>query len=101
MCANVSNWKGFERVVAKAFGTTRAPVCNNVTHSDTFSEKFYVEVKTRKKLGLWALYEDTKKKAEAEHKIPVVALKEKGKRGFLIVTNARHICEIAEQLNLK
>ena len=96
--ANVSNWKGFERVVAKAFGTTRAPVCNNVTHSDTFSEKFYVEVKTRKKLGLWALYEDTKKKAEAEHKIPVIALKEKGKTGFLIGASPRYIKEIAQGL---
>ena len=90
--------RAFERVVAKAFGTTRAPVCNNTTHSDTFSDRFYVEVKTRKKLGLWALYEDTKQKAEAEHKIPVVAMKEKGKKGFLIITNPEYICQIAEQL---
>jgi hypothetical protein len=96
--ANVSCWKETEREVAKAFGTTRAPVCNNLTHSDTFSDVLYIEVKKRKRFWIWGLFEDTKKKALKEKKVPVVAIKQKGRKGFLILIRPEDIKCIAENL---
>lgn len=92
---NISNWKGCEREIAKAFGTTRAPVSNNLTHSDTFNSKLYIEVKKRKSFWIWGLFEDTKKKALKEKKIPVVCIKQKYKSGFLIVCRPQDIKEVA------
>lgn len=93
--ANVSNWKGSEREVAKVFGSTRAPVSNNVTHADIFHDSCYIEVKKRKRFYIWELFEDTKIKAIKEHKIPVVAIKEKGKKGFLLIVSPDNIKEVA------
>ena len=99
--ANTSNWKNTEREVAKAFGTTRAPVCNNLTHSDTFSDSLYIEVKKRKRFWIWGLFEETKKKALKEKKIPVVAIKQKSRKGFLILVRPEDLCEVVQQINLK
>ena len=101
MCANTSNWKGSEREVAKAFDTTRAPVCNNLTHSDTFHLSCYIEVKKRKRFWIWGLFEDTKKKALAEKKIPIVAIKQKGKKGFLILLRPEDIKEVSKCITIK
>ena len=98
MCANTSNWKETEREVATAFGTKRAPVCNNLTHSDTFSTELYIETKKRKRFWIWGLFEETKKKALKEKKVPVVAIKQKGKKGFLILIRPEDIKEVAEVL---
>ena len=95
---NTSNWKNTEREVAKAFGTTRAPVSNNLTHSDTFSKEIYIEVKKRKKFWIWGLFEDTKAKALKEKKIPIVAIKQKNRKGFLIVVRPQDIKEVASCL---
>lgn len=99
--ANVSNWKETEREVAKAFGTTRAPVCNNLTRSDTFSDSCYIEVKKRKRFWIWGLFEETKTKALKEGKVPVVAIKQKGRKGFLIVVRPEDVKEVASCLNTK
>ena len=96
--ANMSNWKNTEREVAKAFGTKRAPVCNNVTHSDTFSDSLYIEIKKRKRFWIWGLFEDTKVKALKENKVPVVAIKQKSKKGFLILIRPEDIKGVAECL---
>ncbi len=95
---NTSNWKNTEREVAKAFGTTRAPVCNNITHSDTFHKVCYIEIKKRKKFWIWGLFEDTKAKALKENKIPIVAIKQKSRKGFLILCRPENIKCIAENL---
>ena len=95
---NTSNWKNTEREVAKAFGTTRAPVCNNITHSDAFDKVCYIEIKKRKKFWIWGLFEDTKAKALKENKIPIVAIKQKSRKGFLILCRPENIKCIAENL---
>ena len=84
---NKETWKGFERVVAKFFGTKRTPLSGSAsrhTKSDTLHPELFIECKHRKKMAIWSLYEKTKKMAEEEGKIPVLTLKEKGKKGFLI-----------------
>jgi hypothetical protein len=82
-------WKGFERVVAKFFGTRRVPLSGSnsghSTNSDSLHPKIYIECKVRNKFSLWSLFKDTEDKAKQEKKIPVVAIKQKGEKGYLIV----------------
>lgn len=96
--ANKSNWKGFEREASTMFNTKRAPVCNNVTHSDTFSDTLYIECKKRKRFWIWGLFEETKAKALKEKKIPLVAIKQKGKKGFLVLCRPEDLCQITNSL---
>ena len=98
--ANVSNWKGTEREVAKVFGSTRAPVSNNTTHADVFHNTCYIEVKKRKNFYIWELFEDTKAKALKENKIPVVAIKKKGCKGFLLICRPEDVLQIGLQLTV-
>ena len=82
-------WKSFERTVATYFGTRRVPLSGSNrghgTNSDSLHPKLYIECKVRSKIALWQLFSDTEKKAKLESKIPVVAIKQKGEKGYLIV----------------
>lgn len=84
-----SNWKSFERTVASYFGTRRVPLSGSNsghgTNSDSLHPKLYIECKVRSKIALWQLFVDTEKKAKVENKIPVVAIKQKGEKGYLLV----------------
>ena len=95
-----SAWKSFERVVAGFFGTRRVPLSGSNsghgTNSDSLHDKLYIECKLRGKISLWSLFEDTEKKARQENKIPVVAIKQKGSRGYLLVMRPLDVKKIAE-----
>lgn len=84
-----STWKAFERLVATFFGTRRVPLSGSNsghnTNSDSLHEDLYVECKVRAKFALWTLFMDTEKKAKEEDKLPVVAIKQKGGRGYLLI----------------
>ena len=79
-----STWKLFERVVASFFGTKRVPLSGSNsghgTNSDSLHPKLYIECKVRSKIALWQLFVDTENKAKVEHKVPVVAVKQKGEK---------------------
>lgn len=103
-----SSWKHLERVVAEFFGTKRVPLSGSNsghgTNSDSLHEKLYIECKLRGKISLWSLFEDTEKKAKQENKIPVVAIKQKGSRGYLLVMrplDVKKIAEIQQKSSLK
>jgi len=73
-------WKQHERDTAKDWGCRgRAPVCSQETHGDVFDQEVYIECK---KLSpphynpLFNLFKDTRKKAEAEGKFPVLSIKQ-------------------------
>lgn len=84
-----SAWKSFERVVATYFGTRRVPLSGSNsghgTNSDSLHPKLYIECKLRNKIALWQLFVDTEKKAKVEGKVPVVVIKQKGEKGYLLV----------------
>lgn len=84
-----SCWKTFERIVATYFGTRRVPLSGSNsghgTNSDSLHPKLYIECKVRNKIALWQLFVDTENKAKVEGKIPVVAVKQKGEKGYLLV----------------
>lgn len=96
-----SCWKSFERKVAEYFGGKRTPLSgmnSSHTSSDVIHDELYIECKLRNSFSLWTLFEDTKKKAKIESKIPVVSIKEKGKEGFLILIDPNDIHYIAKIL---
>ena len=95
-----SCWKGFERTVAKFFSTKRVPLSGSNsghnTNSDSLHPKVYIECKVRHKIAIWQLFKDTADKAKNERKIPVVALKQKGEKGYLLVVRPEDLQKIAE-----
>ena len=97
-----NTWKQFERDVATLFGTKRVPLSGSNsghgTNSDTLHERLYIECKVRQKISLWVLFEDTEKKAKAEKKIPVVAIKQKGSRGMLLVMRPNDVEKILKEI---
>ena len=93
-------WKSFERKVAGFFGTKRVPLSGSNsghnTNSDSMHDELYIECKVREKFAIWSLFDDTEKKAKNENKIPIVALKQKGEKGFLLVIRPESLEKITE-----
>lgn len=102
-----SCWKGFERTVAEFFSTRRVPLSGSNsghnTNSDSMHPKLYIECKVRGKISLWQLFKDTENKAKNERKIPVVAIKQKGEKGYLLMIRPDDLKKIAkiQQENLQ
>jgi hypothetical protein len=95
----MATWKGVEGRLAKIFDTTRTPLSggnSKMTRSDTLHKDIFFEVKHRKKHTTWSLWNETATLAKKENKIPVIALHEKGKHGYLLVVNTRHLKEFIE-----
>lgn len=95
-----SCWKSFERLVANFFHTKRVPLSGSNsghnTNSDSLHPKLYIECKVRNKFSLWSLFLDTEQKAKVEKKLPVVAIKQKGEKGYLLVIRPEDLEKIAE-----
>lgn len=93
-------WKHFENLVAKFFGTRRVPLSGSNsghgTNSDSLHPKLYIECKVRSKIALWQLFIDTENKAKVENKLPVVAIKQKGEKGYLLVVRPEDLEKIVE-----
>lgn len=99
-----NTWKHMERVVATFFGTRRNPLSGgNSGHSrsDSLHPEIFIESKFRAKLPVWDLFYETADLAKLEKKIPVVALKKKGQKGFLIVCEMKDLCKLAELKQIK
>ena len=108
------SWKAFERQVAKFFGTKRTPGSGSAgtftpngdpitTTSDTLHKVLYNEAKRDKNyLGrqLLRLLDKTAEAAKREGKIPVVELKEHGRRGFFLVIHSDHLWRVAQEREL-
>lgn len=93
-------WKNIERKVASFFGAKRTPLSggnSGHTRSDTLHDVLFVETKYRKVHSAVQLWHKTAELAEKEGKIPVVALAEKGQRGFWLVMHAGDLVYVANQ----
>jgi len=94
MSTSNGTWKALERKVAKLLGGTRNPLSGGAsrhTRGDVIHPTLYVECKLRQKLSIWAWFEDTRQKAEKEHKKPILVIKEKSKKGELVVLDITDI----------
>lgn len=87
-----STWKRHEREVARDFGAERQRCSGSSglaheSRSDSTHNKLFVECKLRAKDATRNLYDQTKILARKEGKTPVLALKMKGRPGYLIVVH--------------
>ena len=98
-------WKKFELDVARDFGTERNPLSGensrHETNSDSLHKNVYIEAKRDQKfLGkiLLNLLHDTVLKSKKEKKIPMIALKEKGKQGYWIMVRSNDLKSLAKEM---
>ena len=93
-------WKAVERRLARFFGAQRNPLSGrNSKHSrsDSLHPLLYLECKHRVRHSAVTLWRDSAAKAKKENKIPVVALAEKGKRGFFLVIHSDDLLAVSNQ----
>jgi hypothetical protein len=91
-----SNWKIFERSVAKVFGTKRTPLSGgNSGHSrsDSLHADFFISCKYAQASAIHTLYDEENPKAVAEEKIPVLCLKRARTKHFLIAVLSTDLLE--------
>ena len=96
-----NTWKARERQVAEFFGTRRTPLSGGnggQTRSDTLHGELFVEQKLRAKHSAITLWDETKKLAAKEGKIPVVTLAEKGRPGFWVLVHSSAFEGVAREL---
>ena len=93
-------WKNRERQIARFFGSERNPLSGGNgkhTRSDSLHEELFIESKHRKSHSLVTLYEEVKKQARAENKIPVICLSQHGKKGFWVMVKEEDLTAVANQ----
>ena len=96
-------WKKFERRVAKAFGAVRNSLSGGnakTTRSDVLHPELFIECKYKTKSSLWTLWRDTKEKAKKEGKTPVLAIGEKGAKGWLVVVHVKDLQDLIRELSV-
>lgn len=103
MATSKRTWQRFEAAVAAIFGTKRVPfqVCNQgiILTPILCILIFTYECKLRESFSIWRLFDDTSKKAKKEGKIPLVAIKEKNKKGCLFIISPDNLKELADLYN--
>lgn len=95
-----SGWKKGESRVARFFGSERTPLSggnSKITRSDSLHPRLYIETKMRVRHSVVTLWDDTRKKAMKEGKIPVVCLKEKNRGGTWILVHSSDLDKIVEE----
>lgn len=84
-------WKQAEGRIAKFFGSERTPLSggnSKHTRSDSLHPDIFIETKYRAVHAVRTLYDETKKLAKLEGKVPMVCLVDKNRPGWLIVVHS-------------
>ena len=100
MTTHRSTWKHLERQVAKFFGSVRNALSgrnSKVSASDSIHPTLFIECKLREKMPVWDLWEQSQEFGNKEGKTAVVALKKKGKKGFLLVIHCEDLAKVCEE----
>ena len=83
--------------MAKLLGGQRNPLSGGAsghTRGDVIHDTLYVECKLRKRMAVWSLFREVEVLAKRESKTPIVILKEKGKKGELVVLRLTDFVEL-------
>lgn len=94
---NRGTWKARERKIARDFGAQRTPLSGGAsghTRSDTLHEELFIEIKGRASHAAMRLFDKTAILAKAEGKIPVVALWEPNRNGYLVLCRPEDLMEV-------
>ena len=88
-----SCWKSRERAIAALFGARRQRCSGSsgredCSRSDSSHPRLFIEAKLRATHAARTLYDETRALAKKEGKVPVVALADKGRPGFLICVHS-------------
>lgn len=97
------SWQRTEKDAAKDFDTERTPFSGStsgLTRSDTLHPSIFMECKTKKKHSVKSLYDETKKLAFAEGKVPLILLREDGSDEVLWVFERQYLLNILKELDL-
>jgi hypothetical protein len=100
MSTSDSTWKALERKVAKLLGGVRNPLSGGAgrhTRGDVIHPTLYVECKLRQSLSIWSWFKDTAEKAKVEGKIPILVIKEKSKKGELVVLDIKDFVALTKE----
>jgi len=93
-------WKAEERTVARMFGTSRALQKGTDTKEDIISDLFMVDVKLRKRWEIQRWYRELKDAARKKDKIPILSIREPGKRIRLAVVEIDYLVSIMKGASL-
>lgn len=95
-------WKQRERLVARFFGCKdRTPLSGRngkITSSDTLHPNLFIEHKHRKRHTLVSLWNEVKKLAKKEKKIPVVTVSEHNRPGFWLLAHSDDLKDVAKEI---
>ena len=92
-----TNWKRFERTVAKFFGVTRKGPMQERDANDIRHPHMHVQCKHSKRHAVINIWDKAKAKTVNNGKIPVVALGVKGRPGFWLLCHSSDLTAIANQ----
>ena len=95
-----ANWKREERAVAKLFGTSRQLMKGTGEKSDIQSDLFVVDVKLRQRWNIQRWYRELRDAARKRSKIPILTIREPGKKLRLAVVDLDYLVSILKGANV-
>lgn len=88
------SWKAEERKVAAMFGSKRQLMLGTNEKSDIQSNFFVVDVKLRKRWCIQKWYRELRASARKKDKIPILTVREPGKRLRLAIIDLEYLISI-------
>ena len=92
-------WKNEERTVARMFGTERALMKGTEEKGDIISDLFMVDVKLRKRWNVQTWYRELRESSRKKGKIPILTVREPGKKLRLAVLDLDYLISIMKGAN--
>ena len=90
-------WKKFERTVASYFGVRRTGPMQEKDANDIDHPVIHCQCKHSKRHAIATVWDAAKKVADKSNKIPVVAIKQKGRHGFWLLIHESSLLEVAKE----
>jgi hypothetical protein len=96
-------WKKRERNGAAVFGARRTIGSGSLgrddrTRSDSTHERIFLEIKSRKSHSVITLWDQVKKMAKKESKIPVIGLAQKHRPGIWFLVHQDDFMQVAAEM---
>ena len=88
-------WKAFERQVARFFGVRRTGPMQPKGANDIQHDLLHVQCRYRKSWAIINQWKETKK--YSKDKIPVMAIRDKGSKGFWLLVHSSDLVAVANQ----
>jgi hypothetical protein len=102
MATSKSAWTRAEAGAAAFFGAMRRVLSGSANRADIDGDdsthpRLFIESKLREKHAVWSLWRDARARAAKCGKVPVLALREKHKKGMLLVIHEDDFDRVAAE----